>query len=98
MMAGKKRLTKSQRAINSAKFEDIKSAKHRIIVSFNDEEKAKRYLRSEGYRYQEVYSHKEDRAMLYKNFKDSWVKLSSTFNFLNDNTMEMGTVWVIETL
>lgn len=97
-MAGKKRLTKSQRSINSAKFEDIKSAKHRIIVSFNDEEKAKRYLRSEGYRYQEVYSFKEDRAMLYKNFKDSWVKLSSTFNYLNDNTMEMGTVWVIETI
>jgi len=97
-MTGKKRLTKSQRSINSAKFEDIKSAKHRIIVSFNDEEKAKRYLRSEGYRYQEVYSFKEDRALLYKNFKDSWVKLSSTFNYLNDNTMEMGTVWVIETL
>ena len=97
-MVGKKRLTKSQRLNNSAKFEDIKSAKHRIIVSFNDEEKAKRYLRSEGYRYQEVYSHKEDRALLYKNFKDSWVKLSSTFNFLNDNTMEMGTVWVIETI
>jgi hypothetical protein len=97
-MGGKNRLTKSQRSINSAKFEDIKSAKHRIIVSFNDEEKAKRYLRSEGYRYKEVYSFKEDRAMLYKNFKDSWVKLSSTFNYLNDNTMEMGTVWVIETI
>ena len=95
-MGGKNRLTKSQRSINSAKFEDIKSAKHRIIVSFNDEEKAKRYLRSEGYKYQEVYSFKEDRAMLYKNFKDSWVKLSSTFNFLNDNTIEMGTVWLIE--
>jgi hypothetical protein len=97
-MSGKKRLTKSQRLNNSAKFEDIKSAKHRIIVSFNDEEKAKRYLRSEGYRYQEIYSFKEDRAMLYKNFKNSWVKLASTFNYLNDNTMEMGTVWVIETI
>jgi len=95
-MAGKKRLTKSQRLNNSAKFEDIKSAKHRIVVSFNDEEKAKRYLKSKGYRYQEIYSHKEDRALLYKNFKNSWVKLASTFDYLNDNTMEMGTVWVIE--
>jgi len=94
----KKRLNKSDRALAQNKFDQVKQAKNRIIVSFNDEEKAKRYLRSEGYRYQEVYSHKEDRAMLYKNFKDSWVKLSSTFNFLNDNTMEMGTVWVIETL
>lgn len=97
-MTSKKRLTKSQRAINSAKFDDIKSAKHRIIVSFNDELKAKRYLRSRGYRYQELYSHKEDRALLYKNFKDSWVKLASTFDYLNDNTMEMGTVWNIETI
>jgi len=92
----KKRLNKSDRALAQNKFDQVKQAKNRIIVSFNDEEKAKRYLKSEGYRYQEVYSFKEDRAMLYKNFKDSWVKLSSTFNFLNDNTMEMGTVWVIE--
>jgi len=92
----KKRLSKSDRALAQNKFDQVKQAKNRIIVSFNDEEKAKRYLRSEGYRYQEVYSFKEDRAMLYKNFKDSWVKLASTFNYLNDNTMEMGTVWVIE--
>lgn len=92
----KKRLNKSDRALAQNKFDQVKQAKNRIIVSFNDEEKAKRYLRSEGYRYQEVYSFKEDRALLYKNFKDSWVKLASTFNYLNDNTMEMGTVWVIE--
>lgn len=94
----KKRLNKSDRALAQNKFDQVKQAKNRIIVSFNDEEKAKRYLRSEGYRYQEVYSFKEDRAMLYKNFKDSWVKLASKFDYLNDNTMEMGTVWVIETI
>lgn len=94
----KKRLNKSDRALAQNKFDQVKQAKNRIIVSFNDEEKAKRYLRSEGYRYQEVYSFKEDKAMLYKNFKNSWVKLASTFNYLNDNTMEMGTVWVIETI
>jgi len=92
----KKRLNKSDRALAQNKFDQVKQAKNRIIVSFNDEEKAKRYLRSEGYRYQEVYSFKEDRALLYKNFKDSWVKLASKFDYLNDNTMEMGTVWVIE--
>jgi len=92
----KKRLNKSDRVLAQNKFDQVKQAKNRIIVSFNDEEKAKRYLRSEGYRYQEVYSFKEDKAMLYKNFKNSWVKLASTFNYLNDNTMEMGTVWVIE--
>ena len=92
----KKRLSKSDRALAQNKFDQVKQAKNRIIVSFNDEEKAKRYLKSEGYRYQEVYSFKEDRALLYKNFKDSWVKLASKFDYLNDNTMEMGTVWVIE--
>jgi hypothetical protein len=92
----KKRLNKSDRALAQNKFDQVKQAKNRIIVSFNDEEKAKRYLRSEGYRYQEVYSFKEDRAMLYKNFKNSWVKLASKFDYLNDNTMDMGTVWVIE--
>jgi len=92
----KKRLNKSDRALAQNKFDQVKQAKNRIIVSFNDEEKAKRYLRSKGYRYQEVYSFKEDRAMLYKNFKNSWVKLASKFDYLNDNTMEMGTVWNIE--
>ncbi len=97
-MNGKKRLNKSDRALAHDKFEQVQQAKNRIIVSFNCEEKAKRYLRSEGYRYQEVYSHKEDRALLYKNFKNSWVKLASKFDYLNDNTLEMGTVWVIETI
>jgi len=92
----KKRLNKSDRALAQNKFDQVKQAKNRIIVSFNDEEKAKRYLRSKGYRYQEVYSFKEDRALLYKNFKNSWVKLASKFDYLNDNTLEMGTVWNIE--
>jgi len=94
----KKRLNKSDRAMAQDKMIQLRHAKNRIVVSFNDEEKAKRYLRSKGYRYQEVYSHKEDRALLYKNFKNSWVKLASTFDYLNDNTLEMGTVWVIETI
>ena len=97
-MNGKKRLNKSDRVLAQNKFDQVRQAKNRIIVSFNSEEKAKRYLKSKGYRYQEIYSHKEDRALLYKNFKNSWVKLASTFNFLNDNTMEMGTVWNIEIL
>ena len=92
----KKRLSKSERVSAKNKMAQLRHAKNRIVVSFNDEEKAKRYLRSEGYRYQEVYSFKEDRALLYKNFKNSWVKLASKFDYLNDNTMEMGTVWVIE--
>ena len=92
----KKRLSKSERVSAQDKMAQLRHAKNRIVVSFNDEEKAKRYLKSKGYRYQEAYSFKEDRAMLYKNFKNSWVKLASKFDYLNDSTMEMGTVWNIE--
>lgn len=96
-MTGKKRLTKSQRAINSSKFEDINSPKNKIIVKFNCLDKTKRYLKSEGYRYAESYSHKEDRAMLYRKY-NNWLKITSTFDYLNDTTMEMGTVWTVQSI
>ena len=36
-------------------------------VKFNSLDKAKLYLKSEGYKYKQNYSHKEDRSMLWKN-------------------------------
>ena len=93
------KLTKKQREKNRINYQQFKDYKdNHSVEKFNSLDKVKIYLKSKGYRYQEVYSHKEDRALLYKNFKNSWVKLASTFDYLNDNTMEMGTVWVIETL
>ena len=63
-------------------------------VKFNSLDKDKLYLKSEGYKYKQNYSHKEDRSMLWKN-KFGWVKLYSTKDYLNDTTMEQGTVWNI---
>ena len=71
-----------------------RSKKYKIFVKFNDEEKAKRYLKSEGYRYRQAFSFKEDRSMIYQG-RNGWVKLSSSKDYLNKNTMEQGTVWNI---
>jgi hypothetical protein len=38
---------------------------------------------------------KEDRSMIYQG-RFGWVKVTSTFDFLNKTSMEQGTVWNIE--
>ena len=63
-------------------------------IKFNSLDKAKKYLKSEGYRYRQSFNHKEDRTMLWQN-RFGWVKLSSSKDYVNDNTMEQGTVWKI---
>ena len=93
----KAKLTNEQKALNRKKYEDISSPKNKIIVKFNCLDKTKRYLKSEGYKYTESYSFKEDRAMLYRKY-NNWLKVTSTFDYLNDNTLEMGTVWTIQSL
>ena len=74
-----------------------RSKKYKIFVKFNDEEKAKRYLKSEGYRFRDSYNFKEDRSTLWQS-KFNWLQMSSSFDYLNDNTLEMGTVWVLKSL
>tara|TARA_R100001463_G_scaffold37998_1_gene81694 strand:- start:198 stop:482 length:285 start_codon:yes stop_codon:yes gene_type:complete len=71
--------------------------KFKISVRFNDELKAKRYLKSEGYRYQDSFSYKAERYTLWKS-KYGWLEMRSTFDYLNDNTLEMGTVWTLQSL
>ena len=93
----KAKISNEQKALNRNHYEDISNPKHRIVVKFNDLDKAKRYLRTEGFRYQQSYSHKEDRCMLYRKGK-LWLKLASTFDYLNDSTTEMGTVWNIQSI
>ena len=63
-------------------------------IKFNSLDKAKRYLKSEGYKFRQAFNHKEERTMLYQN-RFGWVKISSSKDYLNDNTMEQGTVWKI---
>jgi hypothetical protein len=68
---------------------------HEITIKFNNLDRAKLYLKSKGYRYSESYNHKEDRCYLYRRGK-SWIKLTSTYDYFDVDTMDMGTVWTVE--
>ena len=94
---GKTALTHNQKLKNREQFEELNYGKSRIVLRFNSIEKAQANLREDGFRFKESYSFKEDRALLYKHKRyNAWVKLYSTFDYLDDNTTDMGTVWLIE--
>tara|TARA_R100000935_G_C2786336_1_gene143937 strand:+ start:42 stop:317 length:276 start_codon:yes stop_codon:yes gene_type:complete len=63
-------------------------------LKFNSLDKAKRHLKSEGYRFNKAFNCREDKAMFYQG-RYGWVKLTSTFDYLNKTSMEQGTVWNI---
>ena len=67
------------------------------IVKFNSHEKALRYVQELGFSLSNHHCFKEDRSFLYtKKFTKQQVFLRSTYDYLNDNTMEMGTVWTVQ--
>ena len=72
-------------------------SKYKIFIKFLSLDKAKKHLQVEGFRYSESYSFKEDRCLLYKKGRTT-VMLSSGFEYFNDNTMDMGTVWTLKSL
>jgi len=74
--------------------QNIADAKTRKIIKFNSLDKAKRHLKSKGYRFTQAFNMKEDRAMIYQG-RFGWVKVTSTFDFLTKDSMEQGTVWTI---
>lgn len=64
---------------------------------FNSNEKALRYISKLGFSLKDRHCFKEDRSYLYtKKFSKQQVYLRSTYDFLNDNTIEMGTVWTVQ--
>lgn len=63
---------------------------------FNSLEKAQRYIQELGYVLDSAHNHKEDRSFLYKKGRWNKIFLRSTFDYLNTNTLEMGTVWVVQ--
>jgi len=67
-------------------------------LKFNSLDKVERYINELGYTFKVRNSFKEDRSIIYrhKSNKKQHVFVKSTFDFLNDTTMEMGTVWTIE--
>ena len=91
------KLSKKQREKNRIKYQQFKDYKDNyFVVKFNSLDKVKIYLKSKGYRYDSAFNHKEDRYMLWKNRKNTWLKVYSAKDFLNKTTMEQGTVWNIE--
>lgn len=74
--------------------EAIEDSKTRQTVKFNSLDKAKLYLKSKGYRFREAFNLREDRSMIYQG-RFGWVKVTSTFDYLNKTSMEQGTVWNI---
>lgn len=73
------------------------SRKEVPLVRFNSQEKAQRYIQELGFSLSNVHCFKEDRSFLYsKKFSKTQVFLRSTFDYLNDNTLEMGTVWTVQ--
>ena len=91
------KLSKKQREKNRIEYQQFKDYKdNHSVEKFNSLDKVKIYLKSKGYRYNSAFNHKEDRYMLWKNKKNTWLKVYSTKDFLNKTTMEQGTVWNIE--
>jgi len=69
-------------------------------LKFNSLDKVERYINELGYTFKVRNSFKEDRSIIYRHMsnKKKHLFVKSTFDFLNDTTMEMGTVWTISKL
>ena len=66
-------------------------------VKFNSFDKLERYINELGYIVKGQNCFKEDRSIVYRHMsnKKQHLFVKSTYDFLNDNTLEMGTVWVV---
>ena len=66
-------------------------------IKFNNFVKAKQYIEELGYVLKQSNQFKEDRSFVYQKPRSKqYVYLRSTFDYLNANTMEMGTVWTLQ--
>lgn len=68
--------------------------------TFNCFEQATAYIQELGYVLTQSNQFKEDRSFVYtkrsgRTYKN-YIYLRSTFDYLNDNTLEMGTVWTVQ--
>tara|TARA_B100001939_G_scaffold342206_1_gene353012 strand:- start:422 stop:649 length:228 start_codon:yes stop_codon:yes gene_type:complete len=66
-------------------------------IKFNNFVKAEQYIEELGYVLKQSNQFKEDRSFVYQKPRSKqYVYLRSTFDYLNANTMEMGTVWTLQ--
>ena len=92
-MQGKVKCKNPNGKLNMQVIQDSKLS----AVKFNSFDKLERYINELGYTFKVQNCFKEDRSFLYtKKFSKQQAYLRSTFDYLNDNTIEMGTVWTVQ--
>lgn len=69
-----------------------------MLLKFNSFDKLERYINELGYTFDSRNCFKEDRSIIYrhKTNKKKHLFVKSTFDYLNDDTLEMGTVWTLQ--
>ena len=69
------------------------------MKKFTDLQKAQRYINDLGYFLKERHTLKQDRSFIYqhKYSKSKHLFLNSSYPFLSAGSMDMGTVWTIQT-
>tara|TARA_E500000318_G_scaffold7744_1_gene7151 strand:- start:76 stop:414 length:339 start_codon:yes stop_codon:yes gene_type:complete len=88
--------TKCKNPNGKSNMQVIEDAKLKTL-KFNSLDKVERYINELGYIFKVRNAFKEDRSVIYRHKfpKMGHVFLKSTYDYLSDTTMEMGTVWTI---
>ena len=67
------------------------------ILKFTNFDKVEEYIQELGYIYKSSNTFKEDRSFMYQKPKSkNFIFVKSTFDFLDDSSMDMGTVWTLQ--
>jgi len=66
-------------------------------IKFTNLQLAREHLKSSRYRLQDRFVVKRDRCYIYKHrIKKKYVRLSSQIEYLNEDTLDRGTMWTAE--
>ena len=69
------------------------------LKKFNSFEKARRYINELGYTLKHSNQYQEDKSFIYQHKRTKkHIYMRSTFDYLDDNTIDMGTVWTVKNL
>ena len=68
-----------------------------VNQSFTTLEKAKAYVKELGYSLKDSHQFKEDRSFIFKHkHSKKHLYLRSTWQYLDSNSLDMGTVWTLQ--
>lgn len=70
-----------------------------VNQSFTTLEKAKAYVKELGYSLKDSHQFKEDRSFIFKHkHSKKHLYVKATWDYLNDSSLDMGTVWTVQSL